>query len=188
MPIGNYVPNFRNKNKITYVEVEEFILSLLKDITTESSNTLLSQNTIVNYGAEYSLAELDKSGIKFLLSFMINPDSLENVNLNQTIKDDGETIRVNYSIGLMTKKDSVSYQEFLQVYQEVVNAITDNWNGTSSSPTGYEIELSSGKKLFSDLTQNKGDIIPNIEIAQDNEQINYLTAINNISFTISVIY
>lgn len=186
MPIGTYSYKPKTFDQIKIFDCEEFILGLLKDICSESTNPLLN-NAIINYENSVNLADLNNtnSDQKLLVAFSLNSQDPRNVNLVSKTNDDGRNIKVVYQIGLAGLIDSISSIELLRATEEIITACTNNWNGTSGQPTPYTLTLSNGKTLVSNLTTNTSDTFAGIQIAQeDGGQQNYLTASINIVFSI----
>jgi len=191
MPLGNYTYKPKNTSRsIELSDIEEFLLCLLKDICSSSSNVNL-QNAVVNYFDEINLSDWQKNypNSNILLSFKFLNDSEKNFNIKAKNGVENDHTRVEYQLGFLAKRDStiITSFELLQAIEEVVNGATNNWNGTSSQPTSYQRTLDNGKVLKSDLTSNICDSFPDVFIEkEDTTQINYLTAYINILFTIRV--
>lgn len=178
MPIGNYIYNPINSNKINRVDMEYFMYGLLKDICTNSNNPLLNSQTQVNFEGDWNLKSLDN--VKMLISFSLNTNDQRNVNLNQQLKDNGDVIKVVYTVDAIVKKDEVNTADFLIATQEIVDGLTNNWNSTTSISLNYIATVPSGKTLSTPLTQNQTDGFAQINIAQESpDQPNYLTYLNN---------
>jgi hypothetical protein len=192
---GNYQEKIKNKNKITFADIEDFVYFLLQDVCEGSSDTVLNSKTKVTYSGDYNLGDIaigqDK---KVLVSFQLNKTDSRNVNLAQTLKDNGNIIKVVYEIILLTQKDSsqtpsegttgLTSADLLRVSQKVIDGLTDNWNGTVSTSTNYSLTTSSGI-LTSPLTQNEADPLPTLDIRESPDQLNYLTVSTNIVFNIN---
>lgn len=171
MPIGNYVKNFTNTNRIKAVDREYFVLSLLTDIIKESENTLLNTQTKVNFEGDLNLKDLD--GIKMLLSFKSDKNDTRNVNLEY---DKDSNLKMVYEIGAITKKGEITVANFMQAFQEIIDGLTANWNSETADSSNYIVTLPSGITLSSPLTLNTSDTFPDIVIyEEDKTQINYLT-------------
>jgi hypothetical protein len=192
---GNYQEKIKNKNKITFADIEDFVYFLLLDVCEGSSDTVLNSKTKVTYSGDYNLGDIaigqDK---KVLISFQLQEKDSRNVNFAQTLKDNGDIMKPVYEIILITQKDSsqtpsegtagLTSADLLRVSQKVIDGLTDNWNGTVSTSTNYSLTTSSGI-LTSPLTQNEADPLPTLDIRESPDQLNYLTVSTNIVFTIN---
>jgi hypothetical protein len=183
--IGNYTYQPRHNQALELSDIEEFVLALLKDICSESASVDLNTHTKVNYEGDLNLSDLNDT-TKYLLSFMFMAGDTRNTNLKATTNDDGETIKAVYQIGMLAEKSEISSIEFLKNYEEVINGITNNLNGTTTGlPVRYSVVLSNGKTLSTSLIDNQPDPYPQISVAQeDSTQPNYLTALSNVVLTI----
>lgn len=192
---GNYKEKIKNKNKITFADIEDFVYFLLLDVCEGSSDTILNSKTKVTYSGDYNLGDIaigqDK---KVLISFQLNKTDGRNVNLAQSLKDNGNIIKVVYEIILITQKDSsqtpsegttgLTSADLLRVSQKVIDGLTDNTNSTVKSSENYVLVTSSGT-LTSPLTQNEADPLPTLDIRESPDQTNYLTVSTNVVFTLS---
>ena len=176
--IGTYTYNPKNLNKITLSDIEQFVLSLLKDICSTSLNLNL-QACKVNYLAEMNLGDEAQDGTKGLVAFFLAENNPNNVNLNARHNDDGTNIHVAYDIGLTTKVDGLSPDEHNKMLQEIINGITDNYN----NGVNYTITIGM-QTLSSVLSLNRAGVVPQRFLEKESE-INYLTSIMNIVFTIA---
>lgn len=179
MPAGNFVSQVKNKNAINIADLDEFMITLLKDVINNTSNTLLN-NSLVNYNLELNISDLSDTGKQGLVSFDLATTDPRNVNLRENLKDSGDVLHVVYSVGLISKRDLVDRNTFLRAFLDLQNNLANNRN----NGVNYVVTLSGGKTLNSPLDQNIPDPFPELSIAEDSSQINYLTATNNIVFTI----
>lgn len=179
MPAGNFVSQVKNKNAINVADLDEFMITLLKDVINNTSNTLLN-NSLVNYSLELNISDLHDDGKQGLVSFDLVTTDARNVNLRENLKDSGDVLHVVYSVGLISKKDLVTRNAFLRAFLDLQNNLANNRN----NGVNYTVTLSTGGVLRSPLDQNIPDPFPELGIAEDSSQINYLTATNNIVFTI----
>jgi hypothetical protein len=180
--IGNLTYQPKSRSKITISEVEEFLLCLLKDIST-TAPTVVTLKSKVNYEGDFNLSDLDTADeTQALLSFRLNKEDPRNSNLNAAHGDSGDVLKVVYQIMLISKRGKVSSHVFLKAWEEIITAVTDNYN----SGVSYEATLSTGPVLTTSVTQNTADDFPSITIMrEDQNQINYLTALNNVVFNIN---
>lgn len=192
---GNYQEKIKNKNKITFADIEDFVYFLLLDVCEGSSDTILNNQTKVTYSGDFNLADIaidqDK---KVLISFQLNKNDSRNINLAQQLKDNGNIIKVVYEIILIAQKGGsqtvlegtagLSSADLLKVSQKVIDGITDNANSTVKSSENYVLVTSSGT-LTSPLTQNEADPLPTLDIRESPDQTNYLTVSTNIVFTLN---
>lgn len=192
---GNYQERIKNKNKITFADIEDFVYFLLLDVCEGSTDTVLNSKTKVTYSGDYNLGDIaigqDK---KVLISFELNKTDSRNVNLAQSLKDNGNIIKVVYEIILITQKDSsqtpsegtigLTSSDLLRISQKIVDGLTDNTNSTVKSSENYVLVTSNGT-LTSPLTQNEADPLPTLDIRESPDQLNYLTVSTNIVFTIN---
>ena len=184
---GNYTYKPQNPDAISIRDVEEFLLFLLQDICEGSSNTLL-KNALVNYEGLTNLSTFQEtnSNTKLLISFGLNTDNPKNTNLTARYNDLGNDIKVSYRIGIIGREEDILAIDLLSAIEELVNALTKNWNGTTSQPTLYQATLTNNKILRSPLTLNVADDFPVLSLYQeDKEQPNYLTAFINILFILN---
>lgn len=192
MPIGNYNYKPRKIAGIQNSEIEEFLLCLLKDVCTQSSNSILQTQTQVNYEGDLNLADLQKeTDVKLLLSFKLVKEDPNNISLNRRDGVYEDILKIRYEIGLIGINskglEGIRHQEFTQIMDEIINGLTNNWNGESAQPTPYQATISTGKTLKSDLTLNEASDFPDINRAEDDaQQINYLTGMIKIIFNISI--
>jgi len=182
--IGNYTYKPKNATAIEISDIEEFILGLLKDVCSGSSNALL-QNAKVNYEGDLNLSDVQENFVdtKLLVSFWLADKDQRNQNLKNQLGNCSDIIKVAYEIGIIAKKDQVSSIDLKRAFEEIINGLTFNHNSTVSNTANYQATLSNGKVLNSPLTLNIADNIP--EYMQKGEnQINYLTAITNVLFIV----
>lgn len=184
--IGNLTNNIYKRNKITLVDLDFFILSLLKDAQSVATNTTLSTKSVVNFAGDLNLGDLYiANGSELLITFTLNREDPRNANLSQTIKDGFDQLKVAYKIGLLVKKETANSQKLLKAGQELLDLLTNNWNGEVATPTNYIVTVPSGNILNSPLTQNQADPYPEMELLEDPEQRNYLTLTLNILFIVN---
>jgi len=176
MPIGNYVLQLTKPARISLLEVETLLLSLLKDICETSSNPNL-KHTRVNYAAQFNLGDL-KPAVKGLLTFF-RQETDQNVNLLARFNDDGTNLLLNLSIGLLTRLDVVSYQDHLIMFQEIIDGLCFNYNNGNL----YYITMN-GYNIGTNLSKNQPQDYPQT-IIDKNKEINYLTSVVNILFNFS---
>jgi len=177
--IGTYSYKPKNPDSIKVSDIEEFILGLLKDICSGSSNSLLNKAK-VNFENELNLFDLNKTEVEtlMLLSFKFSEGDVRNSNLLARFNDLGDDVKVVYEIGAIAQKKLVNTLDFMKAFEEVVIGLTNNWNGTGSLPTPYTATLSNGKILNSPLTLNIVDDFPIFSLyGESTEQPNYLTAL-----------
>jgi hypothetical protein len=187
MPQGTYQFKPKNNNALKLSDCEEFIFNFLKDICSESNNPLL-QTAIINYGNDANLSDLNNANedIQLLIAFWFNNEDQRNINLTAKTNDDGTSLKVVYEIGVVALKDKLTSITFLTAVEEIIDGMTNNWNGESGTPTPYTLTLINGKILTTNTTTNTTDNFPTITIAQEDiNQPNYLTALINIVFVIS---
>jgi len=175
MPIGNYTFQLAKPLRISLIEIETLLLSLLKDICETSSNLNL-KNTRVNYANEFNLGDLSPSVKGFLTFFREETD--QNVNLGARYNDEGSNLLLNVTIGLLTRLDIVSYPDHLLMFQEVIDGLCFNYN--SGQP--YFITYN-GCKIATNLTKNRPNDYPQ-SIIDKNKEINYLSTVTSIVFNI----
>lgn len=185
---GNYVEKIKDKKKLTLSNIENLVEFLLKDICEGSSNTNLNTNTQVNTYGDLNLGDLaTDDSTKILVSFRLKTEDSRNINVAQTLKDNGDIIKVVYEVIVICQKNIITQTEFLKASQALIDGATNNWNGTASTSTNYEVTLADNTVLSSPLTLNEADPLPILEIKEDNTQLNYLTVTTNIVFTITKI-
>jgi hypothetical protein len=186
MPIGNFTKQLINNDKIQLSDCQEFILGLLKDVVNDSTNTYLV-NAVVNYDNDLNLGDLNNSDkqTNLLATFKHNQADPRNSNLNAKHNDSGRTIKVVYEIGLIGQKGSVKSIDFLRAFEQIIDSVSNNRNGTGGQPTAYQSTLSSGKILSTSLVNNDRDDFQGVFIyEEDPQQPNYLTASINVVFVI----
>lgn len=185
---GNYIEKIKDKKKLTLSNIENLIEFLLKDICEGSSNVNLNSKTQVNTYGDLNLGDLAiDNNTQILVSFRLKTEDQRNINIAQTLKDNGDIIKVVYEVIAICQKNVITQTEFLKASQALIDGATNNWNGTASTSTNYEVTLGDGSILSTPLTLNEADPLPILEIKEDNTQLNYLTVTTNIVFTISKI-
>jgi hypothetical protein len=194
---GNYQEKIKNKNKITFADIEDFVYFLLQDVCEGSSDTILNSKTKVTYSGDANLSELAKTkDTKVLISFKLNKNDPRNLNFVQTLKDNGDIMKPVYEIVLVTEKDDsatstggtigLSQTDFLRVAQTVIDGMTNNANSTVKSSENYILLIPrSEATLTSPLTLNEADPLPDLEVQESTPELNYLTVSTNIVFTIN---
>lgn len=186
MPIGTYSNKPATPGTLYLSDATEFVLALLKDITTESANRIL-QTAFINFENIENLSDLnaEDSDVKLLIAFRFANEDPRNVNLASTLQDNGENIKVVFEIGFVCLQDTLDSIDFLRAVEEVITACTNNWNGETPQPRPYTVVLSNKKTLSSNLKTNESDSFQMTQIAEeDKQQPNYLTANINVVFSI----
>lgn len=186
MPIGTYLYKPNNPNKIQLSDCEEFMLALLKDVASGSSNVLLNAATVTD-GNDENLSDIDKidPNIKVLIGYIFNQADPRNANLNAQYKDNGNQLKLVYNIQALAKKSVVSEYEFRAVFEEIVDGVSDNYNSITSTVLPYTVTLENGKILSTSLKNNPLDSFQEGSIdREDSAQPNYLTSTINVVFTI----
>jgi hypothetical protein len=184
--VGSYKYKPNNPNKLEVSDCEKFMYALLKDVAGSSSNTLLNTAKVTDGNDENSsdINKLDPN-IKVLIGFLLNTSDLRNTNLNAKFKDDSKQIQIVYSIQALAQKSVVNEYSFRQLFEEIINAVSDNYNSETSTALPYTVTLSNGKVLSTSLSNNSTDSLQEGFIdREDTTQPNYLTASINVVFTI----
>lgn len=187
MPIGNFTYKPIHRNILEVSDIDYFVLGLLKDICSSSTNSLLN-TAVVNYNNEFNLAKIQEDfyNTKLLISFVLRSEDIRNDNLKTEFNSNVNRVKVSYDITLLAKKEETDEIDLKKALEEVENAICFNWNGTASKATDYSIILPNGKTIKSSLTLNLCSTIPTYSVGEDTKQINYLTGIANILFNIYI--
>lgn len=192
MPTGNYIFNPQNPQALQESDLDDFVFTLLNDICSESSNLNLKDKSIVQYYLKQNVTELtgDKN---VLISFDLARDDTRNNNMRRQLRDNGGNLKAVYNIGLIAKYDGYTQTEVKRMFEEIVDGITDNWNGKliapatiegQGKPTNYEVTLNNGKKLNSPLTLNEADNYFDVSVDQP-ENPNYIAVSQKIALVIN---
>lgn len=187
MPLGNFTYKPIHTNILEVSDIDYFVLGLLKDICSTSTNPILN-TAVVNYNNEFNLADLqtELSNTKLLIIFDLKPDDIRNKNLKTEFNSNVNVVNVSYDILVLGKRDEIDPIDIKKALEEIENAICFNWNGSNPQSTQYSLTLPNGKAIKSNLTLNRCDSIPNYSVKEDTGQINYLTGITNILFVIYI--
>lgn len=180
MPIGTYSYQPQHPEKINLNDIETFILSLLKDVCSTSTNPDL-QACKVNYLADFNLGEEAQNGTKGLVGFFLAENNTSNVNSNAKLNDPGDFVHVAYDIGLTTKVNDLSTQSHNIMLQEIINGLTDNYNNGAN----YSVVIN-GETIQSVLSLNIPSDYPTRSLDKEFD-INYLTSVINIIFKLNKI-
>jgi hypothetical protein len=197
MPTGNYIFNPQNPQALQESDLDDFVFTLLNDICSESSNLNLKDKSKIQFYIKENVTEI-KDGTDFLISFDVAKDDPRNLNLRRELKSNGNYLEVVYRIGVIAKiyngdGNENDLSEVKRILEEIVDGITDNWNGKlvasntiegQGHPTPYEVVLNNGKKLRSSLTSNKADNYFDVSVDQP-ENPNYIAIDQKILFKIT---
>ena len=192
MPTGNYIFNPQNPQALQESDLDDFVFTLLNDICEVSSNLNLKDKSIIQYYLKQNVTELtgDKN---VLISFDLARDDTRNNNMRRQLRDNGGNLKAVYNIGLIAKYDGYTQTEVKKMFEEIVDGITDNWNGKliapatiegQGKPTNYEVTLNNGKKLNSPLTLNEADNYFDVAVDQP-ENPNYIAVSQKIALVIN---
>lgn len=195
MPLGNYIFNPQNPTALQESDLDDFVYTLLHDICSESSNLNLKNKSKIQFYIKENVTEI-RDGTDFLISFDVAKDDPRNLNLRRELKSNGNYLEVVYRIGIIAKIDDDNdyvLSDIKRLLEEIVDGITDNWNGKliapntiegQGQPTPYEVVLNNGKKLRSSLTSNKADNYFDVSVDQP-ENPNYIAIDQKILFKIT---
>lgn len=197
MPLGNYIFNPQNPTALQESDLDDFVYTLLHDICSESSNLNLKDKSKIQFYIKENLTEI-RDGTDFLISFDVAKDDPRNFNLRRELKSNGNYLEVVYRIAVIAKiyngdGNENDLSEVKRILEEIVDGITDNWNGKliapniiegQGQPTPYEVVLNNGKKLRSSLTLNKADNYFDVSVDQP-ENPNYIAIDQKILFKIT---
>jgi hypothetical protein len=186
--IGNFIYKPKKGRSINFVDIENFVFGLLADTISGSGNVLLSTKTKIDFESSFNLGDLySQNGQEVLITFKIDAQNAKNVNWKASLGE-GEgnnNVKVAYNIYVIMKNDKKNSKNVLEITQILVDALTNNLNSISGTALNYQAPVPSGKILSSPLSLNMAEDFPLIEIKEDTNQKNYLTATINILFIIN---
>lgn len=188
---GNFVENPKKSGNIDLIDIEFFIYRLLLDMSEASNNTILKNQTKVDYHRSSNLGDLNATNnTKLLMTFSLDFEDNRNRNLFATQKAPIDNAKVVYRVNLTMQKSPKNNEDLMLLTQLINNNLGNNTNktvnDTNREVVPYITLVPSGNRYSTVLDMNESDSFPEILIVGESlDEPNYLTTSSKILFTIN---